>query len=710
MPVKGQPQGIPAPVGVKDQQVAQILSALREHILALHGTVAPIEQAYRGGGFGGGGGSGFPDVPGGGGIDPTVRPNPPVNLQATGIFGAVILTVDALPGNAAYIEWLSATEDVPGNATVIGQSRVPLFNYYVGDNTLRYYWARAVGYGNTPLRSALNSTQGTPGQSAPDPDVVRTALTSKTWQPNTSYLAFEVVRPTQDIVIDGVPVSFQAVTGGVSGATEPNWPTAALGDQIVDGTVTWEAIDAGQTPFIVGEVNGHPTVFILSAAIKDASIESAKIKNLAANKIVAENLSVISANMGEVTSGTFRTGTNPNLRAEMSSAGAFPLWIGSGAKSANNAIFYVDQNGAAAFTGAVAFSNLTGVPDLGGGDGSLVHKSSFEDGSLGGWSDLAGDSGLSVGNVTGQPFTKALYSSTRDIYEENNVFPVSPGEQFYVSFWSYTVSTTYDSGLGLQFTDKSGNHTWIKINAAPGNNWQEHHGVITAPADAVTARPWYTNDFTGTPGDTSQFTNVFIYRDTSSATEKIAAWARENHTTLIDGRSIYTGDAYVDTLQIKGDAVTVPMGVSTTATQSFNLPVSGWQTIQTLSIPAGTVASPTPFQISAGCYSQLAVSSGNTTGNEYTQNGGIYLRVVVDGTALAEGRASNITIYLPPAGQSGAAVRSSIANDTNALSFQRSLNQSYHSIQLQISFDAGQFDTKSAYVSGRYIYIIGVQR
>ncbi|AVR89005.1 DUF1983 domain-containing protein [Thauera aromatica] len=41
----------------------------------------------------------------------------------------------------------------------------------------------------------------------------------------------------------------------------------------------------------------------------------------------------------------------------------------------------------------------------------------------------------------------------------------------------------------------------------------------------------------------------------ASAGSAIGYWARPN-TTLIDGNKIYTGDAYVDTLQIKGDAVT----------------------------------------------------------------------------------------------------------------------------------------------------------
>jgi len=41
-------------------------------------------------------------------------------------------------------------------------------------------------------------------------------------------------------------------------------------------------------------------------------------------------------------------------------------------------------------------------------------------------------------------------------------------------------------------------------------------------------------------------------------------WTRPGQT-LIDGNKIFTGDAYVDTLQIKGNAVTVPAGARRTS-------------------------------------------------------------------------------------------------------------------------------------------------
>lgn len=58
-------------------------------------------------------------------------------------------------------------------------------------------------------------------------------------------------------------------------------------------------------------------------------------------------------------------------------------------------------------------------------------------------------------------------------------------------------------------------------------------------------------------------------------------WVRPG-TTLINGNKIFTGDAYVDTLQIKGQAVTFPRGVS--AAGNIALPQSIYGTVLTLTM------------------------------------------------------------------------------------------------------------------------------
>jgi len=114
-------------------------------------------------------------------------------------------------------------------------------------------------------------------------------------------------------------------------------------------------------PFVVGQVNGVNTVGIQGQLLVDGSIT--------ANKITANTLSAITANMGTVNGGTFKTHTldaNGNVtdptefRAEISNVGNWPLWIGSGTKTANNAVVWIDKQGNAEFKGKIKAGNVVG--------------------------------------------------------------------------------------------------------------------------------------------------------------------------------------------------------------------------------------------------------------------------------------------------------------------------------------------------------------
>ncbi|WP_295842525.1 phage tail fiber protein [uncultured Xanthomonas sp.] len=114
-------------------------------------------------------------------------------------------------------------------------------------------------------------------------------------------------------------------------------------------------------PFVVGTVGGVATVGVQGQMIVDGTVT--------ANKINVGSLSAITANAGTINGGTFKTHTldgNGNVinalefRAEMTNIGDWPLWVGSGAKNANNAVFYVDRNGGAYFRGRVNAPNIVG--------------------------------------------------------------------------------------------------------------------------------------------------------------------------------------------------------------------------------------------------------------------------------------------------------------------------------------------------------------
>ncbi len=116
-----------------------------------------------------------------------------------------------------------------------------------------------------------------------------------------------------------------------------------------------------KVPFVVGTVGGVSTVGINGQLVVDGTIS--------ANKIKVTSLSAVSANMGTVNGGTFKTHTldangdivDPNeFRVEVSNLGNWPIWVGSGVKNENNAVFWVDRSGNAKFSGKVTAPNIVG--------------------------------------------------------------------------------------------------------------------------------------------------------------------------------------------------------------------------------------------------------------------------------------------------------------------------------------------------------------
>lgn len=104
--------------------------------------------------------------------------------------------------------------------------------------------------------------------------------------------------PTTEVELDGVAIRLLAGNAGTSGATEPDWATGltAIGDTIVDGTITWTAVEAGKIPFYIDPGTG--LVVIDGAAMRDASIDNAKIGSLAADKIFVASGTIAQALIG----------------------------------------------------------------------------------------------------------------------------------------------------------------------------------------------------------------------------------------------------------------------------------------------------------------------------------------------------------------------------------------------------------------------------
>ena len=186
--------------------------------------------------------------------------------------------------NYAYTElWRSNLDDI-GQAVLIASTAVESYTDNVGSAATKYYWARAVS--DQGVKGDFNAASGTKGTTSLDPDYVMQVLTSSTWKPNTTYYPFQYVRPT---IENGF--QYAAVDGGKSGNIEPTWPTT-INATVGDGTIQWTAVPVDERiPFVLGALeDGTPAVFMDTAYIKNASITSAKISELIADKIETGNL------------------------------------------------------------------------------------------------------------------------------------------------------------------------------------------------------------------------------------------------------------------------------------------------------------------------------------------------------------------------------------------------------------------------------------
>ncbi len=186
--------------------------------------------------------------------------------------------------NYGYTElWRSSVDDV-GQAVIIAKTAVESYIDNVGSAATKYYWARAVT--DSGVHGEFNAARGVLGQTSFDPDYVKQLLTTVKWLPNTTYAPYQYVQPT---VENGF--QYMVIDGGVSASTEPTWPTT-VSHTISDGTIEWQCIAAtDRLPLVIGELeDGSPAVFIDTAFIKNASITSAKIGDLVAEKITTGDL------------------------------------------------------------------------------------------------------------------------------------------------------------------------------------------------------------------------------------------------------------------------------------------------------------------------------------------------------------------------------------------------------------------------------------
>jgi hypothetical protein len=244
-------------------------------------------------------------APGRAGLPVLQIPPTPAGFLAVGGFNRVLLRWNnpaAAYANHGITEiWRAQVDDLAQAVRVDQTGSFVWADADVAPGRTYYYWIRFVSSGNRP--GPYNSASGTAAATAPRSEYVRDSLTAGAWQADHAFAPFEVVAPATPVMVGAVQVSFQVTTAGTTGAIEPDWASVvALGDQIADGTVVWTAVDVSTAPFIVGQIDGHPVVFMPGAVIQNASIDDAKIIRLAAEKLFAVEATVFEllANAAEI--------------------------------------------------------------------------------------------------------------------------------------------------------------------------------------------------------------------------------------------------------------------------------------------------------------------------------------------------------------------------------------------------------------------------
>jgi hypothetical protein len=246
-------------------------------------------------------------------------PPKPTGFSATGGFSNIYLAWDVASGlysNHSYTEVWRNTVDNFGTATLVGETAASFFADPVGNDTTYYYWIRFVS--NANRFGPINATAGTSATTSPDPDYLISVLKSKI---TADLAAGNVLR-----------------IGNNTGQTD--WFDTVI---VEAGTFAVANTSGGVTkiPFIVDS----GTVYMDVAMIKNASITSAKISDLVADKITAGTINVaITLNAATINGGSL----NINNRFKVFSDGTTWLYtdhfyIVDPTSGTGSAVFYVDS-------------------------------------------------------------------------------------------------------------------------------------------------------------------------------------------------------------------------------------------------------------------------------------------------------------------------------------------------------------------------------
>ena len=528
---------------------------------------------------------------GGGGEAP---PTPPAisGLKASGGFDQIVLTWDQPVYPYGYFVeiWRSSTNDRDASVNV-GMTHGQMYVDTPPDSRLSvtyYYWARIVNL--IPEAGPWNAGQydGADASTADEPGYVIELLLNSKWKPSTGYTEGFYVYPT-------IPNGFAyfATVGGTSGGTEPVWPTV-IGNTVEDGEVTWRCevnMDL-ETPFVIGVVGGKVKMVISDALIEDLSVTDAKIKSVNADKLTAGEAAIWEA--------IINTGKIGNA------------FIGSFIESDNyspgESGWHINKSGLCEFHNGVFRGTVIVEGDHGFGANMIPNPDWYRSipaasGQFGwAWYVPGGTAGWNVHQDWMPPGINTFWCEQPNAEQGNayvlhsypyDLIPIKPAKHYCLS--GYTGAYDCEVKARIQWRDSSSNYISNSVGTVTNNNekrggssleesFKRIHVIAKAPANAAYAVCCFDKVSTLSGYSRSvmfvcrpQLEEANAYQLGPSPWKQSAMgsnirtdnWTKPGYT-LIDGNKIYTGDAYVDTLQIKANAVTIP--VSQTLSGPVELP------------------------------------------------------------------------------------------------------------------------------------------
>jgi len=546
-------------------------------------------------------------------------PPAPTNLQADGAFRNIILTWDLqlYKGHSAVQVWRH-TSDVISSATMVAQVSgfTGVYADPVGSGKTFYYWVRAVN--NNDVTGPYNSSTGVQGVTAPDVNFLLATLTNAV---TSSELASSLSTPIALIPSHTSAIAaLDAFTGYSSSYT---------GDSLVTRLGAVENSAA----------NGVSSAQFNSEVTTRANADSALSQSITAlTSTVAGNTAGISS--------------EATTRANADSALSSSITTLSSTVNSNTSAISTEQTTRANADSALSSAISTVSSTVAGNTSSISTQATSINGLSGQYTvkiDLngavAGYGLASTTTASGNIVSEFIVNADRFAIMRggSNITPAS------VPFIVQASATTINGvavPAGVYMTDAFIRNGSI-INAKIADAAIDNAKIANLSADKINAGTISTSRLNIDGSTLSSLNGVLQVNELNA--NKITAGTLSSSRLFLDGVTIDTDGSGrviiknlgVDTLQIKGNAVTVPSSAFTAA--AVNSPT----TAQSVS---WTASGATVF-IAASWTQNGSGNAGNYGGTVYLKYGGttLWSQSFNGSNGQAVQRAANIS-FVPSAG------------------------------------------------------------